>query len=184
MKEEYKMPPEYLKALKDIFTTKNFFDNLTESDQKVFTEILQECEDDIKGGSKINAIKRWRSDFFDTTGEDVSLRDSKTLIDCMADIMYRRDTITEKLLNLRTRIEDWCNVNSYDDMDNQTERKNEDGEIIWRHSDWDFVDDAYGNMVNDKGWYPHPDSMKKFNELWKRYKLYPYQTRFKMENSK
>ena len=49
MKEEYKMPPEYLKALKDIFTTKNFFDNLTESDQKVFTEILQECEDDIKG---------------------------------------------------------------------------------------------------------------------------------------
>jgi hypothetical protein len=82
----------------------------------------------------------------------------------------RRARITEKVELLRERIEGWCNKNGYDKMDYHVERKNEKGEIYYKYSDWEFVDDAFGNLMNDDIWLPHSDSLIIMNKLWNRYK--------------
>ena len=41
--------------------------------------------------------------------------------------LIKPKTLAEKLLLLRSRIEDWCEINGYDNMGNQAVRKNEDG---------------------------------------------------------
>ena len=82
----------------------------------------------------------------------------------------RRESITEKVLRLRERIENWCNKNGYDKMDNDVERKDEEGTIYYRRTDWDMVDDLYGLLINDEQWWPHPNQFLKMNELWKRYR--------------
>tara|TARA_Y100000310_G_scaffold341398_1_gene440408 strand:- start:760 stop:1131 length:372 start_codon:yes stop_codon:yes gene_type:complete len=82
----------------------------------------------------------------------------------------RRKNITKKVEKLRERIEAWCNKNGYDKMDNDVERKDEEGTIYYRRTDWDMVDDLYGLLINDEQWWPHPNQFLKMNELWKRYR--------------
>jgi len=82
----------------------------------------------------------------------------------------RRARITEKVELLRERIEGWCNKNGYDKMGNDVERKNEDGTIYYKLSDWEFVDDTYANMINLENYLPHPNSFIKMNKLWNKYK--------------
>ena len=82
----------------------------------------------------------------------------------------RRKNITKKVEKLRERIEAWCNKNGYDKMGNDVERKNEDGTIYYKLSDWEFVDDTYANMINLENYLPHPNSFIKMNNLWNKYK--------------
>ena len=82
----------------------------------------------------------------------------------------RRKNITKKVEKLRERIEAWCNKNGYDKMGNDVERKNDDGTIYYKRTDWEMVDDIEGNLINDDQWMPHPNQLIKMNKLWKRYR--------------
>ena len=82
----------------------------------------------------------------------------------------RRVNITEKVVRLRERIEGWCAINGYDKMGNDVERKNDDGTIYYKRTDWEMVDDIEGNLINDDQWMPHPNQLIKMNKLWKRYR--------------
>ena len=85
--------------------------------------------------------------------------------------IYYRDTILSKLDTLKERIEEWSAINGYGNLDNSEERKNnETGELIWRRTDWEYVDDTYGLMMNDESFYPNKDCFKKMNVMWKKYK--------------
>ena len=85
--------------------------------------------------------------------------------------IYFRDTILSKLDTLKERIEEWASINGYGNLDNSEERKNnETGELIWRRTDWEYVDDTYGLMMNDEGFYPGKECFKKMNVMWKKYK--------------
>ena len=85
--------------------------------------------------------------------------------------LYYRDTILSKLDSLKERIEEWASINGYGNLDNSEERKNnETGELIWRRTDWEYVDDTYGLMMNDESFYPNKDCFKKMNVMWKKYK--------------
>ena len=85
--------------------------------------------------------------------------------------IYFRSTILEKLDSLKERIEEWASINGYGNLDNSEERKNnETGELIWRRTDWEYVDDTYNTMMNDEGFYPHASCFKKMNVMWKKYK--------------
>ena len=85
--------------------------------------------------------------------------------------LYYRDTILSKLDSLKERIEEWASINGYGNLDNSEERKNtETGELIWRRTDWEYVDDTYGLMMNDEGFYPGKECFKKMNVMWKKYK--------------
>ena len=81
----------------------------------------------------------------------------------------RRKNITKKVERLRERIEAWCKKNGYDKMENQTELKDKTGQYTYKYSDWEFIDDAYGNMINDGDWLPHQKEMVKYNKLWRKY---------------
>ncbi len=85
--------------------------------------------------------------------------------------LFFRETILEKLDSLKERIEDWAAINGYDKLDNSDERKNnETGELIWRRTDWEYVDDTYGLMINDESFYPGKECFKKMNVMWKKYR--------------
>ena len=85
--------------------------------------------------------------------------------------LFFRETILEKLDSLKERIEDWATINGYDKLDNSDERKNnETGELIWRRTDWEYVDDTYGLMINDESFYPGKECFKKMNVMWKKYR--------------
>ena len=77
--------------------------------------------------------------------------------------------IINKIDTLKERIEDWASINGYDNVENAEERKDDDGDIIWQRTDWEYVDDTYNTMINEKDWYPHPKAFKKMNILWKKY---------------
>ena len=77
---------------------------------------------------------------------------------------------TRKLKRLRQRIEDWCRINGHDNIGYQKEVKdNKTGEYTYRYSDWEFIDDHYGLMINDWGWLPHRKEYKSYNKIWKKY---------------
>ena len=85
--------------------------------------------------------------------------------------LFFRETILEKLDSLKERIEDWASINGYGNLDNSDERKsNETGELIWRRTDWEYVDDTYGLMINDESFYPGKECFKKMNVMWKKYR--------------
>ncbi len=85
--------------------------------------------------------------------------------------LFFRETILEKLDALKERIEDWAAINGYGNLDNSDERKsNETGELIWRRTDWEYVDDTYGLMINDESFYPGKECFKKMNVMWKKYR--------------
>jgi hypothetical protein len=147
-------------------------------------EIRNTIEYYLDEGSKINAIKHLKQDtenfttYVDTpiwpTRKFPSLREFKDTIDRYA-IRYN---ITKKLKRLRKQIEKWCDIYGHDNMGYQKEIKdNKTGEYTYRYSDWEFVDDQYGLMINDWDWLPHPKQYKSYNELWKQYKLPNYKSK-------
>ena len=83
----------------------------------------------------------------------------------------RRKMVGEKLLRLRSRIEDWTSIYGWENQDNQSERKDKQGRVVWKRGDWEFVDDMYGVIINGDEFFWGKDTYKKFNELWKRYEI-------------
>ena len=80
-------------------------------------------------------------------------------------------TIAAKITLLRERIETWSREYGYGNMDNEAETRNDEGEVIWKRTDWEYVDDTYNHYINDKDYIPRPATLIKMNELWIKYKL-------------
>ena len=90
--------------------------------------------------------------------------------------MIDRKLLLEKLLHLRSRIENWGHQHGWKNIDNYKERKNRDGKIVWKLSDWEFVDSMYGAVYNGKSGFGNDysfnkDTVKTWNRLWKRYEI-------------
>mgnify|MGYP001480884368 CR=1 FL=1 len=83
----------------------------------------------------------------------------------------RRRMVGEKLLKLRARIEDWASLNGYENMGNWSERKNSDGEVVWKKSHWEWVDDMYGIIINGYEFTWDKDHYRELNRLWKEYEI-------------
>ena len=139
-------------------------------------ELRTEIEYHLNQYHKITAIKCLKKDTENRTAQSdppiwptrkfPSLRELKDTIDRYA-IRYN---ITKKLKQLRQRIEDWCRINGHDNIGYQKEVKdNKTGEYTYRYSDWEFIDDHYGLMINDWGWLPHRKEYKSYNKIWKKY---------------
>ena len=90
--------------------------------------------------------------------------------------MIERKLLLENLLRLRSRIEDWTRVHGWNKMDNHKERKNIEGKVVWKLSDWEFVDNMYKAVYNGSDGFGNDysfnmDTVKTWNRLWKRYKI-------------
>ena len=77
--------------------------------------------------------------------------------------------IATKITLLRERIEAWSHKHGYENLDNAEETRNDDDEIIWRRTDWEYVDDTYNHYINDEDYNPYPATLQKMNKLWKKY---------------
>jgi hypothetical protein len=137
---------------------------------------------EIDRGAKIQAIKCYRNwclgmstisfdalfvDQPDWSKKEVTLRICKDTIDVYAN----RLNISKKMEHLRETIEIFCNANGYDKMDNYKVRKAKGShQDVWVYSDWEFVDDMYGNMINSQDWMPAAKTFKDMNEIYKKYK--------------
>jgi hypothetical protein len=133
-------------------------------------ELRTELDFYLADGSKINAIKHYREWCLDTDDPDwskkqMSLRICKDTIDLYAN----RLTITNKIEHLRDTIEIFCNANGYDQMENYKETQIKD-KVVWMYSDWEFVDDMYGNMINSQEWMPAAKVLLDMNKIYKKYK--------------
>ena len=131
-------------------------------------ELRSELNECLKDGAKINAIKvlkLFAEETFVAPKRNCSLRELKDVIDKYDYHLV----VTTKIEQLRERIEDWCNVNGYEKMENQKELKDKTGQYTYKYSDWEFIDDAYGNMINEKEWLPHQKELIKYNKLWRKY---------------
>jgi hypothetical protein len=139
-------------------------------------ELRTEIEYHLNKHHKITAIKCLKKDTENRTAQSdppiwptrkfPSLREFKDTIDRYS-IRYN---ITKKLKRLRQRVEDWCRINGHDNIGYQKEVKdNKTGEYTYRYSDWEFIDDHYGLMINDWGWLPHRKEYKSYNKIWKKY---------------
>ena len=87
--------------------------------------------------------------------------------------MIRRKELMEKLLRLRCRIEDWTQVHGWKNMDNLKETKNKDDTVVWKLSDWEFVDNYYNAVVNGPDGFGNNytfnmDTVKTWNRMWNR----------------
>jgi hypothetical protein len=85
-------------------------------------------------------------------------------------------TLAEKLLLLRSRIEDWTHIHGWENMDNRTVRKNKEGSIVWKQTDWEFVDNMYCAVINSNEGFGNDysfnkDTVKTWNKMWHRYKI-------------
>ena len=90
--------------------------------------------------------------------------------------MIERKILLEKLLLLRCRIEDWTQEHGWKNMDNHKETKNEDDTVVWKLSDWEYVDNMYNAVVNGPGGFGNDysfnkDTIKTWNCMWKRYEI-------------
>ena len=90
--------------------------------------------------------------------------------------MIERKLLLEKLLRLRSRIEDWTRVHGWNKMDNHKERKNIEGKVVWKLSDWEFVDNMYKAVYNGPDGFGNDysfnkNTVKTWNKMWKRYKI-------------
>ena len=90
--------------------------------------------------------------------------------------MINPKKLAEKLLLLRSRIEDWTHIHGWENMDNRTVRKNKEGSIVWKQSDWEFVDNMYCTVINSKKGFGNDysfdkDTVKTWNKMWHRYKI-------------
>ena len=90
--------------------------------------------------------------------------------------MINPKKLAEKLLLLRSRIEDWTHIHGWENMDNRTIRKNKEGSIVWKQTDWEFVDNMYCAVINGpdgfgNDYFFDKDTVKKWNKMWHRYKI-------------
>ena len=90
--------------------------------------------------------------------------------------MINPKKLAEKLLLLRSRIEDWTHIHGWENMDNRTVRKNKEGSIVWKQTDWEFVDNMYCAVINSKKGFGtdysfNKDTVKTWNKMWHRYKI-------------
>tara|TARA_B100001123_G_scaffold81970_1_gene93447 strand:- start:1215 stop:1637 length:423 start_codon:yes stop_codon:yes gene_type:complete len=88
-----------------------------------------------------------------------------------SNMIKKRKMVGEKLLQLRSRIEDWASLNGYENMGNWSERKNADGEVVWKKSHWEWVDDQYGIIINGYEFTWGKDHYRELNKLWKQYEI-------------
>ena len=88
-----------------------------------------------------------------------------------SNMIKKRKMVGEKLLRLRSRIEDWASLNGYENMGNWSERKNSDGEVVWKKSHWEWVDDQYGIVLNGYEFSWGKDHYRELNKLWKQYEI-------------
>jgi hypothetical protein len=132
-------------------------------------ELRNEIEYYLTDGSKINAIKylkEYAETLYVAPKRKCTLRELKDAIDRYDN----RYTITKKIKSLRKRIEKWADANGYVNIKNQKEVKSDSGEYVYMYTDWEMVDDHYGLMINDWGWFPVSKQMKLYNTLWRQYK--------------
>ncbi len=90
--------------------------------------------------------------------------------------MIERKILLEKLLLLRSRIEDWTSVHGWNKMDNHRTRKDKKGRVVWKLSDWEFVDNMYKAVYNGPDGFGNDysfnmDTVKTWNKMWKRYEI-------------
>ena len=90
--------------------------------------------------------------------------------------MINPKKLAEKLLLLRSRIEDWTHIHGWENMDNRTIRKNKEGSIVWKQTDWEFVDNMYCAVINSNEGFGNDysfnkDTVKTWNKMWHRYKI-------------
>ena len=85
--------------------------------------------------------------------------------------MVNRKTLAEKLLLLRCRIEDWTHIHGWENMDNYREQKNKDGKIVYKISDWEYVDNVYNAAYNDWNVKYTKWQVVEWNKMWKKYKI-------------
>ncbi len=83
----------------------------------------------------------------------------------------KRQTLLKKLKSLRTRIEDWCENYGHENMGNYVERKNSNGEIVWKRSDWEHVDALHNTILNDDTVIYTKSTLEQLNEIWKKYEF-------------
>jgi len=83
----------------------------------------------------------------------------------------KRQPLLKKLTLLRTRIEDWCEKNGHHNMGNYVERKNSDGKIVWKRSDWEHVDALHNTILNDDTVIYTKPTLNELNKMWKRYEF-------------
>jgi hypothetical protein len=138
-------------------------------------ELRNDIDYYLNHGSKISAIKILR-EYFISIDEDQTLRESKDIID----LYEKRLIMSNKMEMLRDRIETWAERNGYDNIDLYKETKDKTGQYIWTYTDWEFVDDMYGNMINDYEWYPHHKVLQDMNKLWKKYSK--FNQKYNMKN--
>jgi len=62
--------------------------------------------------------------------------------------LIERKLLLENLLRLRSRIEDWTQSHGWENMDNYREKKDGKGRVVWKLSDWEFVDNMYKAVYN------------------------------------
>ena len=89
-------------------------------------------------------------------------------------VQIDRVSLLAKIKRLQHRITMWCASNGYENMDNYSEHRGDGGEIIWKHSDWAYVDDTYKQIVNNESYTPYSVTLKKMNVLWKKYYVEKY----------
>ena len=86
--------------------------------------------------------------------------------------LLNKKNLLKKLEFLRLRIETWCSINGYDNMDNYTETLTKDCKVGWKLTDWEFVDNMHNTIYNDHEFGYNGDTLKKLNEMWDRYRPY------------
>ena len=136
-------------------------------------ELKKSIEDVLVDGSKINAIKILRT-YMEV---ELDAKSTTTLRGCKNAIDYYalRYTLTKKIKWCRDMIEVYCNANGYGKMKNYKEVKSKkDDRYTWQYSDWEFVDDMYGHIVNDEDWMPSKQVLKDINDIHKKYRLPKY----------
>ena len=136
-------------------------------------DIKESIDEALEYGSKINAIKILRTHLLSNILVHIpfSLRGCKDAIDYYA----LRYTLTKKIKWCRDMIEVYCNANGYGKMKNYKEVKSKkDDRYTWHYTDWEFVDDQYGLIVNDDIHMPSKQVLKDINDIHKKYKLPKY----------
>ena len=87
-------------------------------------------------------------------------------------VQINRKTLINKIKRLRHRISSWCATNGYENMGNDYEHRDDKGRIIWKQSDWEYVDDTHKQIINNESYKPYSATLKKMNTLWKKYNVH------------
>ena len=84
----------------------------------------------------------------------------------------KNKVLLKKLVKLRKRIEAWTEINGFGNQGNQNERKDVDGNVVWKRTHWEYVDDMHNSLYNDDEYYYDKKTLKELNRLWKKYNIY------------